>query len=133
MSDHEAVRRRVKATLGTYGSIETPALDAFTERLRKEFPDKLAAVHNGENPTTVFWEFALDTLTWEDALPVLEELFELSEPSTYFLQDERGGVEQIFAGVEGPMDYLRLLLVHVAVARTFPMNEEGYMIMRPRS
>lgn len=114
---HDQVIRNVNPEDGCIDSIRTPALDALVERVKAEQPDALERIHRGEDQVRELWPFFVEELSWEDGLPVLEELYELQEALGYISLADALEPKAMFRNAEGPSDYIRLLLLHVVVTR----------------
>jgi hypothetical protein len=96
--------------------IETLALDALAERVERECEGALDQIRAGTDPVDALWGYFME-LPWEDALPALEELYELDEPPHFiswaFTLDSR----EVYRHAQVPKDYIRLFLLHVVVTR----------------
>lgn len=113
---HEVVKARVNPAEDDL-PIRTPAVDALAQRVQDECEDALAQIRYGKaSPVDALWDYFM-ALPWEDAMPALEELYELNDPWDYISWDFAQDSSAIYEHAEVPKDYIRLFLLHVVVTR----------------
>lgn len=114
---HDAVKARVSPHPGLDLPIETPALDALVQRVENECEDALVRIRDGEtSPADALWDY-FEALAWEDALPALEELYELQEAKHYISYDFAMDSREVYRHAQVPKDYIMLFLLHVVATR----------------